>query len=220
MSYLPIEDYGVIGNLRTVALIGRNGSVDWFCFPNFDSPSVFGAILDDRKGGFFRIHPHSDEVTRKQLYWPDTNVLVSRFLSADGVGEVTDYMPIGIRRQDSGFHGLIRRVKVVRGSMSFRMDCRPAFNYARDNHSVELVEGGAKFLSPNLELALAADVPLVVHENGVAANFTLNEGQTASFELHGADSDGRVRMSDAQSQHLFERTVAYWRDWIGKCSYT
>ena len=90
MPYQPIEDYGVVGNLRTTALVGKNGSIDWFCFPHFDSPSVFGAILDERKGGYFRIAPTIDETARKQVYWPDTNVLVTRFLSADGVGEVID----------------------------------------------------------------------------------------------------------------------------------
>jgi GH15 family glucan-1,4-alpha-glucosidase len=218
MAYQPIEDYGVIGNLRTVALVGRNGSIDWFCHPHFDSPSVFAAILDDKKGGRFRIFPQSDDVTQKQIYWPDTNVLVTRFLSMDGVGEVTDYMPIGAVREDEGFHGLIRRVKVVRGSMNFRMECFPAFNYARDQHTVELCEAGAKFLSPNLELALASDVELQRRDNGVAADFALREGETASFELH--QLDGRVtRMSGAESERLFHETVRYWRKWIGQSTY-
>ena len=111
------------------------------------------------KGGSFRLYPTTDEVTRKQLYWPDTNVLITRFLSSDGVGEITDYMPIGARREDYGYHGLVRRLKVVRGSMQFRMECCPAFNYARDSHTIEIVEGGARLCSPNLRLALASTVP-------------------------------------------------------------
>jgi GH15 family glucan-1,4-alpha-glucosidase len=94
LPYQPIEDYGIIGNLRTAALIGKNGSIDWFCFPRFDSPSVFGAILDNRIGGFYRIAPSDEDVTHRQPYWPDTNVLVTRFLSADGLGEVVDFMPM------------------------------------------------------------------------------------------------------------------------------
>ena len=218
MAYLPIEDYGVIGNLRTVALVGRNGSIDWLCYPNFDSPSVFAGILDDRKGGWFRIAPENDDVTRKQLYWPDTNVLVTRFLSNDGVGEVTDYMPVGAPRDGEGFHGLIRRVTVVRGSMKFRMECFPAFNYARDAHTVQIEEKGAKFVSPHLRLALAADVPLQQRENAVVADFTLGEGQSASFELHHLD-DGIVLMSAEESNRLFEHTVNYWRGWLSKCTY-
>src|SRR5260370_34933878 len=94
MSYQPIEDYGIVGNLRTAALIGKDGSVDWLCFPRFDSPSGFGAILDSHKGGLFRISPSADDVTHKQLYWPDTNVLVTSFLSPGGVGESMDFIPM------------------------------------------------------------------------------------------------------------------------------
>ena len=86
MAYQPIENYGIIGNMHTVALMGLNGSIDWLCYPNFDSPSVFGAILDDQKGGRFKIAPTAEGVTNKQIYWPDTNVLVTRSLSPDGVG--------------------------------------------------------------------------------------------------------------------------------------
>src|SRR5690349_14085411 len=126
MSYLPIEDYGVVGNLETVALIGKNGSIDWFCFPCFDSPSIFGGLLDYRKGGHFRIFAVDEQITNKQVYWPDTNVLLTRFLSVEGVGEVTDFMPIDSARRDGGYHGLIRRVKAVRGKMRFRIECLPA----------------------------------------------------------------------------------------------
>ena len=95
MPYQPIEDYGVVGDLHTVALVGLNGSIDWMCYPHFDSPSIFAAILDDEKGGRFQIAPIRDDVNRKQMYFPDTNVLLTRFLSPDGVAEVTDFMPVG-----------------------------------------------------------------------------------------------------------------------------
>src|ERR1700694_5496233 len=100
--YQPIENYGVIGNLRTAALVGRDGSIDWLCLPHFDSPSVFAAVLDENKGGFFRISTQREQeghrVTRKQVYWPETNVLITRFLLSDGVVEVIDYMPVGVKR--------------------------------------------------------------------------------------------------------------------------
>ena len=115
MGYQPIEDYGVIGNMRTVALVGKNGSIDWYCSPNFDSPSVFAAILDDKKGGRFKIAPTAEGVTEKQLYWPETNVLVTRFLSPDGVAEVLDYMPVGTHHGPQQDSQLIRRVNAVRG---------------------------------------------------------------------------------------------------------
>ena len=96
MAYQAIESYGIIGNLHTVAMVNMNGAIDWLCFPHFDSPSVFAAILDDTIGGSFSITHLSDDVTCKQMYWPDTNVLVTRFLSHDGVGEIIDYMPVGV----------------------------------------------------------------------------------------------------------------------------
>ncbi|MBI1789618.1 MAG: glycoside hydrolase family 15 protein [Acidobacteria bacterium] len=222
MPYQPIEDYGIVGNLRTVALVGKNGSIDWFCFPHFDSPSVFAAILDARKGGCFRICPTSEEVTRKQLYWPDTNVLITRFLSPEGVGEIIDYMPIGAPRGSQGYHGLIRLVKAVRGSMAFHVQCHPAFNYGRDEHRTEIADGGAQFHSGPLHLALASDVPLQRDGSGVFAEFVLHEGQTTSFELHGLKEDGsreRIGLSDQEADQLFRSTVGYWRHWIAKSTY-
>src|SRR5919202_2866099 len=95
MGYLPIEQYGIIGDLNSVALVGMNGSIDWYCYPRFDSPSVFGGLLDHDRGGHFQICPPETMGARKQLYFPDTNVLITRFLSPDGVGEITDFMPLG-----------------------------------------------------------------------------------------------------------------------------
>src|SRR5918912_268648 len=140
MAYQPIENYGIIGDLHSVALVSMDGSIDWLCLPHFDSPSVFAAILDDEKGGRFRIAPASGDVSRKQIYWPDTNVLVTRFFTPDGVAEITDYMPIHMSDNGHGRHQLIRRVGVVRGVMDFRMECSPAFNYARDGHETEISE--------------------------------------------------------------------------------
>ena len=134
--YQRIEDYGVIGNMRSAALVSTRGSIDWLCLPDFDSPSVFAALLDDQKGGRFQITPTAGGMTLKQLYWPDTNVLVTRFLCPAGVAEITDYMPIEKFGPWQGEHQLIRRVRVVRGSMPFRAVCRPGFNYARDRKSV------------------------------------------------------------------------------------
>ena len=112
-SYQPIENYGIIGNMRTAALVGMNGSIDWLCLPHFDSPSVFAAILDAEKGGRFRIAPSGDDFRNKQFYWPDTNILITRFLHADGIGEIEDYMPVGA--VGASPDQLVRRVRVVRG---------------------------------------------------------------------------------------------------------
>ncbi|HEX5226620.1 MAG TPA: glycoside hydrolase family 15 protein [Bryobacteraceae bacterium] len=222
MPYQPIEDYGIVGNLRTAALIGKNGSVDWFCFPHFDSPSLFGAILDDRKGGRFRISAIDDGVSCKQVYWPDTNVLVTRFLANDGVGEIQDFMPLSESQARPPYYGLIRRVKVARGSMRFRMECTPAFNYGRDKHSVEISGDGARFCAPNLRMALGSSVALKkLGHGGVYAEFCLKEGESQSFELHGLQEGvrDRVGLSEQESDQLFRDTIHYWRDWLSKCTY-
>ena len=94
MAYQPIENYGIVGNMRTVALVGTTGSIDWYCYPHFDSPSLFGALLDDKKGGRFSISPINEKVIRRQFYWPETNILVTRFLSSDGIAEIEDFLPV------------------------------------------------------------------------------------------------------------------------------
>src|ERR1700747_1607316 len=119
--YQPIENYGIIGNMRTAALVAMDGSIDWLCLPHFDSPSVFAAILDARKGGRFQIAAALDHVRPKQFYWPDNVILVTRFLHADGGGEIEDYMPIGGTRPVPD--ELVRRVRVVRGRLPFRLEC-------------------------------------------------------------------------------------------------
>ena len=222
MAYQPIENYGIIGNMHTVAMVGTSGSIDWLCFPHFDSPSVFAAILDDTKGGSFTIAPRIDDVTYKQFYWPDTNVLTTRFLAADGVGEIIDYMPVGTPITGHGYHQVVRRVSVVRGTMTFRLDCHPAFNYARDQHSTSIDQAGASFISPSLNLGLATQTPLSEHGSGVIAEFSLDQGQTATFILYELQSDahGVTSPSESEINTLFEQTVAYWQGWLSKCSYT
>ena len=143
----PIENYGIIGNMRTIALVSIDGSIDWLCYPHFDSPSVFAAILDRKKGGYFKIAPVGN-FKKKQLYRPDTNVLVTRFLHKDGVGEITDFMPMGARDGNSNGNRscqIIRMVRVVRGELKFRLECFPAFDYARKDHKVHLRKEGAVF---------------------------------------------------------------------------
>jgi GH15 family glucan-1,4-alpha-glucosidase len=221
MAYKPIQNYGLIGNMHTAALVGIDGCIDWFCFPNFDSPSVFAAILDDRKGGRFQLSPRQDGVICKQLYWPETNVLVTRFLSREGVGEVRDFMPVGTQEGEAGHRWLIRRVHVVRGCMTFHLFCEPAFDYARSSHSTSLTGNGACFDTPELRLVLATSVPLQQDGTAVTATFVLREGECADFVLRqaGEGEDCGARIPDRLVVELFEETVAYWRAWIAKCQY-
>jgi GH15 family glucan-1,4-alpha-glucosidase len=221
VAYEPIEHYGVIGNMRTVALVSVRGSIDWFCFPHFDSPSVFAALLDDEKGGRFRISAVDGEASHKQLYWPDTNVLVTRFLSPSGVGEIEDFMPAGIQEAPEWHNQIVRRVKVARGSMDMELVCEPAFDYARASAQVHLVREGAVFEGPGLTLGLATRVPLEATARGVRARFTLKEGEKATFVLREM-ARGRgcgAAPSERQSAELFESTVRFWRRWLSACSY-
>jgi GH15 family glucan-1,4-alpha-glucosidase len=224
MAYLPIENYGVIGNLRTAALVGLNGSIDWLCLPRFDSPSVFGAILDDEKGGCFRIAPTEEDVRHKQFYWPDTNILITRFLHPDGLGEIEDYMPVGVDEGD--VHRVIRRVRVVRGAMTFRLHCLPAFDYARTKHETTVEGKVARFEAPHLTLGMSASVELSRDGDGVRAEFVLKEGHQAVFVLGVIDPDGPngpiepgpcPTVDDAEQ--FFRGTADYWRRWLSKCTY-
>ncbi len=221
MTYQPIEHYGIIGNMRTAALVGMNGSIDWLCVPFFDSPSVFAAILDDQKGGRFEIGPREDDVRTKQFYWPETNVLVTRFLSPDGVGELEDFMPAGMPRESPWHDQLVRRVRVRRGTVAFRMCCRPAFDYARIPHRTEIGEHGAVFESAALSLGLASTVPLSCEEDAVQGIFVLQEGEEAIFVLRPLQSGEACRQcpSYEETQDVFEHTVNYWHRWLSKCTY-
>lgn len=157
MGYLPIEDHGIIGDLHTAALVGADGTIDWLCLPRFDSPSVFCSILDDRKGGHFRLRPVS-YASSQQLYLPDTNVLLTRFLSPEGVAETLDFMPV--EEETKQRHDLVRGVWVVRGEMTFEVDCWPAFDYARQKHTITLGKNGVIFEGAGTTLGLATEVSL------------------------------------------------------------
>src|SRR5207244_9714648 len=160
MSYQPIENYGIIGNMRTVSLVGMNGSIDWYCYPHFDSPSGFGAILDVNDDGSFRITADSDRVRHKQFYWPSTNVLVTRFLLTDGIAELEDFMPVGLPSDSPEYRHVYRRIRCVRGSVRISVTCRPAFDYGRQTHDTLIEANGATFKSRGLTLPLSAPVPV------------------------------------------------------------
>ena len=220
MSYQPIENYGIIGDLNTIALIGLNGSIDFLCFPRFDSPSVFAALLDDKKGGSYLISPEFKEMKTKQLYLPDTNVLLTRFLSSEGVGELTDFMPV----DPKGEKRLIRRVTTIRGEVKYRLSCSPRFEYAKKGHSV--VQAGDREVvfradgPEGLSLRLRGTSAIDVIDGDAGAEFTLKAGETADFLLESEDNKDLTQ--DNFSQYVTEclrRTINYWKDWMGRCTY-
>ncbi|MFV1858653.1 MAG: glycoside hydrolase family 15 protein [Anaerolineales bacterium] len=216
MPYSPIENYALIGNMHTAALVGKNGSIDFMCHPHFDSPTIFAALLDDKKGGRFLIRPMLEQVRQRQLYVPDTAVLLTRFLSEEGVAELSDFMPMG---EGIDSHALIRRAKTVRGEVRYEIRCEPRFNYARDTHQVEIQDGEVLFKSDSMALRLRTEVPLNVTDDGaVFGEFTLGTGQTAAFVL---EKVGRSSPSSSPSfiPESFKQTLDYWRDWVGRIHY-
>jgi GH15 family glucan-1,4-alpha-glucosidase len=219
VGYLPIEDHGVIGDLHTAALVGTDATIDWLCLPAFDSPSVFCSILDDEKGGHFRLRPV--EYTRsQQLYLPDTNVLLTRFLSPHGVAEVMDFMPVLASSQRR--HRLVRGAHVVRGRMDFEVECRPAFDYARQGHEVLVGKTGVVFKGRDKSLGLATHVPIKEGPGGSAsARFTLKEGVGIAFVLSevGEDEGPGEALSEDTFDEVRDQTIAYWRRWISRCTY-
>ncbi len=222
-TYLPIEDYALIGDLHTVAVVGKNGSIDWCCLPRFDAPSVFGSLLDVRKGGFFRISPSERaRVKYKQLYLPQTNILRTRFLSSDGVGELTDFMPVKPPGTAEHQHHLVRSVSVIHGSLSFTLTCRPAFNYARDPHQIRLCQEGVLFQSQHFNLGLSSPLPLEDDgQGGVRATFTLHAGQSLHFMLESTQANDHTpeQITQERYQQAFNETLNYWRSWVSQCRY-
>jgi GH15 family glucan-1,4-alpha-glucosidase len=225
MSYQPIADYGVIGDMRSVALVGKNGSIDWCCLPRFDSPSLFAAILDDQKGGRFCLQPAADCDVR-QMYLPDTNVLVTRFMNEEGLAELTDFMPIG--REAGGeteqtARQLIRIAKAIRGPIRFYLECRPAFDYARQQHQLELHPdcNSAIFSFAGHALVLKSSQPFNVHGDGVRAEFVLESGQEAVFAMRYRDSGpcGPLLDEALDSHQRLIETARYWRNWAAKSLY-
>jgi len=221
MEYQPIENYGVIGDLQTVALVGMDGSIDFMSFPYFDSPTVFAALLDRRKGGCFQLSPLLDQANKKQLYLPDTNVLLTRFLSDDGVAEICDFMPI---EEMGHLHDIVRRVKTIRGEIRFRMRCEPRFDYARAGHRVNKKRGEILFVATKAKtrnaLRLRSSVPVKIENGAAVAEFTLRAGETAHFVLEQAQP--RTESPSAAPDYVsdsFKETVNFWRRWVSHSNY-
>jgi GH15 family glucan-1,4-alpha-glucosidase len=232
MSYKRLEEYGLIGNMHSAALVGRDGAIDWLCLPRFDSPAIFSAILDDEKGGSFSITaPNATD--RRQMYFPETNVLTTRFGGQESVAQITDFMPIsengdgtGTHRRPSGAAGnevrLIRYVQGVMGETKIRLECRPRFNLGATSHTVEMSDSGVIFRAETGELlSLSLPCEYSIQGGGVVAEFTLAMGQamTFSLELLTRDNARPKMLSAAQGEELFHDTVSFWRDWVSRCTY-
>ncbi|WLW56741.1 glycoside hydrolase family 15 protein [Streptomyces sp. YU58] len=228
-GYPLIENHGLVGDLQTAALVSTEGVVDWFCSPRFDSPSVFGALLDKEKGGHCAVRPAHQTYTAKQLYLPDTAVLVTRFMTEAGAGEVVDFMPVTgttFTHRDR----LVRLVRCVRGSMTFHIEVAPRFDYGRSKHELHLTEHGAVFAAEDgKELTVhpirEPDDERLVNtftdqDADLHMSLTLQAGQQRGLMLEmGAEGPPTEVRLDAY-QRLFDKTVAFWRSWLAQSRYT
>ncbi|MFL5742243.1 MAG: glycoside hydrolase family 15 protein [Flavisolibacter sp.] len=214
-DYLPIEDYGIIGNLQTIALVSLSGSIDFMCFPDFDSPSVFCKLLDTKKGGWFSISPQMKNMVTKQLYLPDTNVLVTRFFSDEGIAEIIDYMPL----EESP--AVIRRVSTIRGRINYKLSCAPRFNYARGKHRLKKEKDGVVFIPQEEDqpsLILQSEVELKMDKNNVTARFEIREDDYICFVFCAA---GKKTRESPRSfvERTYQPTIRYWQQWIAGSNY-
>ncbi|MGW0229438.1 glycoside hydrolase family 15 protein [Actinopolymorpha singaporensis] len=227
-NYPEIDDHALIGDLQTAALVATDGTIDWFCAPRFDSPSIFAALLDRDRGGSFRIAPVGTDYVTRQLYLPGTPIVVTRFLSADGVGEVIDFAPIaGETATDR--HRLVRMVQVVRGQMRFRLDCEPRFNYGRDTAQIEVTPDGAVFRSPTMTMNVCAsrrpnhrlvrEEDVRRTEQGMQLVADLAAGDVGGVVLETSPTEPVRVVQPHELRTLFEQTRDFWRSWISQSRY-
>ena len=228
-DYPLIADHGLVGDLQTSALVATDGSIDWFCAPRFDSPSIFGALLDHERGGHFRVRPTEEVFTTRQLYFPDTAILVTRFMTEAGVGEVVDYMPV-TGTVASTTHRLVRMVRCVRGQMTFALDIAPRFDYGREPHKTHMTENGVVFegrAGTSMTMSLVRDPedePMartqVDDQGDVHGEVTLQAGQMRGVVLETGTAGPTREIRVAEAWRLFDETVDFWESWLGQSTYS
>jgi GH15 family glucan-1,4-alpha-glucosidase len=218
IKYPEIADHGLIGDLQSAALVAVDGTIDWFSCPRFDSPTVFASLLDHERGGHFRIGSASESVPR-QLYIPSTAVLVTRFMTADGVGEVLDFMPVDEPRKPTDRRRIVRVMRTVRGTMRFVVECSPRFDYGRAQHDLALTELGAIFSSPQLRLVLHSTIPLERRGLDVLGQVTLTEGEVAGVVLESGPDNTPGSISREEVIEMLRATMDNWRNWLRRSAY-
>ncbi|HRO93571.1 glycoside hydrolase family 15 protein [Citricoccus sp.] len=226
-DYPLIANHGLIGDLQSAALVATDGSVDWFCAPRFDSPSVFGALLDAANGGRCRVRPTAEVFTGKQMYFPDTAVLVTRFITEAGVGEVVDFMPVAGPAATPG-RRLVRMVRCVRGQMDFEIEVAPRFDYGREPHQTRVTEDGAVFEGPRTSMTAHLvrepdDERLgrvrVLDGGDVHVELTLAAGQARGLFIETGVAGPVRSVRVAEAWRLFDETVDFWEAWLGGSTY-
>jgi len=227
-DYPLIANHGLIGDLQTAALVTTDGSIDWFCAPRFDSPSIFGALLDKGRGGHFRIRPSGGAFDTRQMYLPDTAILITRFLSDAGVGEIYDFMPIS-GKVATNRHRLVRMLRCVRGEMTFDVDLAPRFDYGRATHEADVSLSGGVFRSaagtitvhPVREPDDEQLAEIRTTDSGdFHASVTLRAGQTRGLVLETGDAGAPREIRVAEVQQLLDETTLFWKSWLARSTYT
>ncbi|MEC4572885.1 glycoside hydrolase family 15 protein [Streptomyces virginiae] len=229
-AYPPIADHGMVGDLQTAALVSSQGTVDWWCTPRFDSPSVFASLLDSERGGYCRLSAdlaHDPGAVVRQLYQADTAVLVTRYMGPGGVGEVADFMVPLNTKAATQRHRLVRVVRVVRGSLDFALECRPRFDYGRAPHTFEQTDGTTVvFRGPGTRLHLQAAgvsgrLALLRDGDDAIARFTLTAGNVAAVVLT-SDADDAPAPPPLSAEAISAELQAcrtYWHAWLRSCTY-
>ncbi|MEX2704697.1 MAG: HEAT repeat domain-containing protein [Candidatus Freyrarchaeum guaymaensis] len=205
-----IEDYGIIGDLNTCALIGRDGSIDWCCLPYIESPSVFACILDVEKGGHFAVHP-TGEYESEQRYVEETNVLQTLFRTPTGRATLTDFMPV--RESGEGGHAqrIYRRVACTEGFVDLEVEFKPRFNYARSRTQIEMVEGGVIAREDGDWVFLTCPLSLEVDEGEARGGSQIKMGEEVWLVL---EYRGTAAVDPKSCAQALENTIRYWRSWI------
>jgi GH15 family glucan-1,4-alpha-glucosidase len=218
MTYPPIADHGLIGDLQTAALVATDGTVDFYCYPRFDSPTVFASLLDDKRGGRFALAPRGPHVT-KQMYLPNTAVLVTRFLSSEGVAEVVDFLPIENPKIATDRHRLVRMVRGIRGHVELEASVEPRPDYARGSAKARVDGTLAIFEGAAPALHLLSTWPLEAHDGDVRARFAVDAGDTGALVLESGALTGQREVRTDELEQLLEQTTRYWQDWLANGSY-
>lgn len=219
--FQPIENYGIIGNLKTCALVSLNGSIDFMCAPRFDSPSIFATMLDRQKGGFCAIEPELEDLTTKQLYFPETAILLTRFFSDSGIGELTDFMPVS-ENHISLSSAIVRKIKTIRGSINYKFSCVPRFGYSESDYEVSEENDVLTFhcAKEDIKIKVSADVPLIVRKQNGYAEFTLKEAETATIVLEFLKPEEEGQPLSYYINEAYQTTKDFWIKWTNKTNYS
>ncbi|MDZ5663156.1 glycoside hydrolase family 15 protein [Nocardioides sp. S-58] len=217
----PIADHGLVGDLRTAALVATDGTIDWFCPGRFDKPSVFASILDPDAGSW-RLGPEDPDARSQQYYHPETNILVTRFMTEKGVVEVQDFMPVLRAHDPDHRQRLVRRVVGLRGRVDLAMTMTPRPDYGTTEPDLSVADDEVvRFADGDLHLALSSTVALDVDRTTASAQVSLTTGESALFVLEVLAPDEPAQgCSESDVEELFDRTAAFWRGWLSQSTYT